>query len=256
MKAFLIQLLILTLVFGTWAPFTSVAQGKIKEKADHHGKVAPDKGASLKTASELLAEGNKDFKDSYLLEKQFYDQKDYPSALPLWRKLYEKYPKSTVNIYLHGINIYQGLIEGTMDRNLKGLYVDTLMMIYDRRINYFNQRGYNLGRQGTDFLKYKLTREDMSDEQRKPILKKGYGYLEESVKLQNLQSEAPVLLLLMQTTQGLYSMGELQKEKVVDNYGIVSSIISKALQKDPASPNYITAKDHIDQVYKASGVAE
>ncbi|HAH24772.1 MAG TPA: hypothetical protein DCL77_13635 [Prolixibacteraceae bacterium] len=256
MKAFLNQLLILILAFGTWGSFTSAAQGVKKGKVDRPEKVTPDNGAILKTVDELLAEGNKDFKDSYFLEKQYYEQRDYPSALPLWRKLYEKYPKSTLNIYLHGIAIYQGLAEGTTDKNLKGRYSDTLMSIYDRRIKYFNQRGYILGRQGTDFLKYNLTREDMSDAQRKPILKKGYGYLEESVKLQNLQSEAPVLLLLMQTTRGLYSMGELKKEKVIENYGIVSNIISKALQKDPASHNYITAKDHIDQVFKASGAGE
>jgi tetratricopeptide (TPR) repeat protein len=215
-----------------------------------------EQGAILKTAAELIADGNKDFMGSYTLEKQFYDQKDYKTALSYWRNLYKKYPKSTINIYLHGIAIYGSLIESTPDQKVKGLLIDTLMNVYDRRIKYFNQKGYILGRQGTDFMKYKLSNEDMTDELRKPILKKGYEFLEESVKLQGLESEAPVLILLMQATRGLYGIGELGKEKVIENYDIVSNIISKALQKDPTSNSFLIARDNIDQVFQASGAAD
>ena len=215
-----------------------------------------DAGAILKTATELIAEGNKEFMGSYTLEKQLYDQKDYKSALSHWRILFKKYPKSTINIYIHGVNIYQSLIEGTADQKLKGLYIDTLMNIYDHRIKYFNQRGSILGRQGTDYMKYKLSNEDMTDELRKPILKKGYDYLEESVKLQGLESEAPVLILLMQSTRGLFGVGELGKEKVIENYDLVSNIINKALEKNPTDNNYIIARDNIDQVFQASGAAD
>lgn len=219
-------------------------------------EAAPD-GAILKTSTELINEGDKDFMSSYTLEKQFYDQKDYKSALPYWRMLYNKYPKSTINIYLHGSNMYENFIQGSKDQKTRGLYIDTLMQIYDRRIKYFDQKGYILGRQGTDYMKYKLTdNEEMTDELRKPILKKGYQYLEESVKLQGLESEAPVLILLMQSTRGLFGMGELEKGKVIENYDLVSNIINNALQKDPASNNYLIARDNIDQVFQASGAAD
>jgi tetratricopeptide (TPR) repeat protein len=217
---------------------------------------ANESGAILKTSAELIAAKDKDFMSSYTLEKQFYDQKDYKSAIGMWRKLYRTYPLSTINIYLHGITMYQSLIEGTSDHNLKHKYVDTLMQVYDRRIKYFDQKGYILGRQGTDYLKYNLDNEDITDAERKPILKKGYSYLEESVKLQGLESEAPVLILLMQSTRGLFGLGELGKEKVIENYDLASKIISGALAKDPGNNNFIIARDNVEQVFQSSGAAD
>lgn len=213
-------------------------------------------GAILKTSAELVAAQDKDFMSLITLEKQFYDQKDYKSALGPWRKLYKTYPKSTVNIYIHGINIYQNLIEGTADLKLKDLYIDTLMRVYDHRIKYFDQRGVNLGRQGKDYLQYKLTNENITDDQRKAVLKKGYNYLDESIKLQGNESEAAVLILLMQSTRGLYGLGEFGKEKVVETYDIVSKIINTELAKVPTSDNHLTARDAIDQIFQTSGAAD
>lgn len=217
---------------------------------------AEEQGAILKTSNELVAEKDKDFMSAFTLEKQMYDQKDYKGALPHWRLLYRKYPKSIINIYLHGANMYQGLIEGAKDHKTKELYVDTLMHIYDKRIKYFNQEGYVLGRQGTDYLKYMLDNENMTDEVRKPILKKGYDYLEKSVKLQGDETEAPVLILLMQSTRGLFGAGELSKEKVLENYDLASGIISKALQKNATDNNFLIARESVDQVFQASGAAD
>jgi len=213
-------------------------------------------GAILKTSAELVAAGDKDFMSLTTLEKQFYDQKDYKSSLGPWRKLYKTYPKSNENLYLHGANIYQTLIEGTTDRKLKDLYVDTLMHVYDHRIKYFDQRGMNLGRQGTDYLKYKLDNEQLNDDQRKLILKKGFTYLEESVKLQGNESDAAVLILLMQSTKGLYSLGDLGKEKVIEIYDVVSKVVNVNLVKDPKSENYLTVRDVSDQIFQSSGAAD
>lgn len=217
-----------------------------------------EKGVNLKSSAELVAAGDKDFMSDYTLYKQFYDQKDYKSSLGPWRKIYKTYPKSTLNIYLHGINMYQAAIDKATDRKVKNLYLDTLMMVYDKRIKYFDQKGFNLGRQGTDYMKYTLTPENetQTDDQKKPILKKGYNYLSESVKLQNSESEDIVLLLLMQTTKGLYGMGEFGKEKVIENYDIASKIINEHLAKKPTDAEIINIRDIIDQIFQTSGAAD
>lgn len=216
-----------------------------------------EKGAILKTAEELVKAGDKDFMSSYTLEKQFYDQKDFKSAFGPWRKLYKTYPKSTVNIYIHGISLYQSLIEKTSDRSLKNHYIDTLMMVYDKRIKYFDQKGANLGRQGTDYFKYELLNNDnLSDDKLIPIMKKGYNYLEGSTQLQGNDTEAPVLILLMQSTARLYGLGQFDKEKVLTNYDITSKIVNTNLAKDPKNSNYLTAKEQIDQIFQLSGAAD
>ena len=38
----------------------------------------------------------------------------------------------------------------------KNKNIDELMKIYDKRIKYFDDKGYNLGRKATDWFKYKL----------------------------------------------------------------------------------------------------
>lgn len=210
----------------------------------------------LKTSVELIADKDKQFMSFYTLEKRFYDQKDYKSAIGPWRKLSETYPKSTVNIYLHGLNMYQNLIEGTTDRKLKDIYIDTLMQIYDKRIKYFDQKGFNLGRQGADYLKYTLDNKNLTDNQKKSILKKGYNYLDESIQLQNLESENIVLFLLMQSTRGLYGMGEFDKEKVIENYDIVTKILNNHLAKQPVSADLTNIRDLVDQVFQSSGAAD
>ena len=213
-------------------------------------------GVSLKNSTELVAAGDKDFMSFYTLEKQFYDQKDYKSSIGPWRKLYKHYPKSTVNIYLHGINMYQTFIEGTTDLKLKNLYLDSLMLVYEKRIKYFDQKGFNLGRQGTDYMKYTVNNDYVADELKKSTLKKGYNYVSESVKLQGLESEDIVLLLFMQSTRGLYGMNELSKEKVIENYDIISNILNKHLEKQPTSTDLLNIRDIIDQVFQTSGAAD
>ncbi len=219
---------------------------------------AEEKGVNLKSHAELLAAKDMDYLSIYTLEKQFYDQKDYKSALPQWRKLYRMYPKSTVNVYLYGLNMYQSFIDKATDKKIKNAYLDTLMMVYDKRIKYFDQKGFNLGRQGTDYMKYTLVPENetQSDDQKKAILKKGYNYLSESVKLQGIESEAPVLFLLMQSTKGLYGLGEFGKEKVIETYDIVSKLINQQVDKDPKNADLINIRDLIDQAFQASGAAD
>lgn len=215
-----------------------------------------EQGAILKSAEELAKDGDKEFMSQFTLERQFYEQKDYKSALSHWRKLFKIYPKSSVNVYIHGINMFQSILDKTTDRTLKDHYIDTLMMVYDKRIKYFDQKGYNLGRQGTDYLKYKLLgNENLTDDQLKPIMKKGYNYVEESAKLQGNETEAPVLILLMQTTARLFGLGELPVDKVLENYDITTKIVNANLAKDPNNANFLTAKDQIDQIFVASGAA-
>lgn len=217
---------------------------------------AGEAGAILKTHDQLREAGDKDYMSLITLERQFYDQKDYKSALTHWRKLFKTYPKSTLNIYIHGQNIYQSFIESATDLKTEDLYIDTLMMVYDQRIKYFDQRGLNLGRKGVDYLKYKLDNENLTDDRRKLIFKEAYKYLDESIKLQGLESEAPVLILLMQSTNGLYGLGEFNKGKVVENYDVVSKVINNFLAKEPTSKDFLNTRDVVDQIFQASGAAD
>ena len=63
-------------------------------------------GVDLRTSQELVKAKERDFMTNLSMYDQFYKQDDYESALEPWRKVYYKYPKSTLNLYIHGAKMY------------------------------------------------------------------------------------------------------------------------------------------------------
>jgi len=215
-----------------------------------------EEGVDLRTSQELVKAKETNFMSHYTMYDQFYKQNDYKSALSHWRIMFNKYPKSTINIYIHGANMYEELVTSTTDTAKRDAYIDTLMMVYDRRIKYFDQKGFVLGRKGTDYLKFKLDNQNLTDDQLKAILKEGYGELKEAIELEKNETEIAVLVVYMQATKRLFIMGELPKEDVASNYQTVSAIIDADLAKDATSEKYTTAKTMVDQLFQTSGAAD
>ncbi len=213
-------------------------------------------GVDLRTSQQLVQAKDRDFMNNLSMYTEFYKQKDYESAAEPWGKVYYKYPKSTLNLYIHGCKMCEQFIENTSDWEQKNAHIDTLMSIYDRRIKYFNQKGFVRGRQGIDFLKYKLDNQNLDDDQLRSILKKGYGYLEESIKLEKEKTEAAVLVVFMQATKRLFIMGELTKDAVAGNYQTASEIINNYLKDEPDSEKFNTAKSVVDRLFQTSGAAD
>ncbi|PTN08719.1 lipopolysaccharide assembly protein LapB [Mangrovibacterium marinum] len=217
---------------------------------------ASEAGVDTRSSQELVKANDTEFMSQFTLYDQFYKQKDYKSALPHWKKVYKKYPKSSINLYYHGVNMYESKIEAASDQATKDAYIDTLMSIYDRRIKYFDQKGFVLGRKATDFVKYKLSNPDISEAARKEALKTAYGDLDESIKLQGDEAEAAVLVIYMQVTKSLFLLGEMSKEDVVANYGTLSKITEQQLAKDANDQKAQVAKEEIDKAFQTSGAAD
>ena len=129
-------------------------------------------GVDLRSSQELVQAKDRDFMNNLSMYNEFYKQEDYKSAMGPWGKVYRKYPKSTLNIYIHGANMYEDMISKATDWDQKNAYIDSLMAVYDKRIKYFDQKGFVRGRQGTDFFEYKLGNENLTDDQLKSIYKK------------------------------------------------------------------------------------
>lgn len=215
-----------------------------------------ESGVDTRTNQELVKAGVTEFMSEFTLYDQFYKQKDYKSAYPHWKKVYTKYPKSSINLYLHGVNMYDAKIQAQPDQAKKAMLVDSMMMIYDRRMKYFDQKGFVLGRKATDFVKYRLSNPDIADDQRKDVLKKAYSELEESIKLQGNDAEAATLVVYMQVTKSLFLMGEISKEQVAKNYDTASKINDTELAKKPNDDKAIAAKSEIDKAFQTSGAAD
>ncbi|MDD4190140.1 MAG: tetratricopeptide repeat protein [Mangrovibacterium sp.] len=213
-------------------------------------------GVDTRTSEQLVKAKVTGFMSSYTMYDQAYKQKDYKSAMGPWRLVFLKYPKSSINIYIHGANMYSTFIESSSDQATKDAYTDSLMMVYDRRIKYFDQKGFVLGRKATDYLTYKLENQELTDDELKAVLKTGYNDLKQAIDLEKNETEMAVLVFFMQVTRRLFSMEELKKEDVSSNYALVSAIVDTGLAKEPESEKYTTAKTEIDRLFQTSGAAD
>lgn len=258
-----------------WIKFTFIDESKRLDISDKQGNnfdfafsgKLPSEGGdeevsgdvNTQTLEELMKAQDREFMNELSLYTEFYKQNDYKSALPHWRKVYNQYPKSTENIYIQGIKMYQSMVEKASSPEEKAKNVDELMKIYDKRIKYFNERGYNLGRKATDYLKYKLGEgSSLEGEELVSALKKGYEWLNESVELQGNKTELPVLVLLMQTSKSLFKLGDISQETVVQNYDTTVKILN-AIESENADAQRVAnvqeVRPYVEDIFGTSGAA-
>jgi hypothetical protein len=91
---------------------------------------------------------------------------DYAEAVNYWRITFNECPQSSQNLYIDGAKIYGYLIGIEKDPGRKEALIDTLMMIYDRRMKYFDQKGNILGSKAVTYYKEAIEKEqDRSNKQ-------------------------------------------------------------------------------------------
>lgn len=149
-----------------------------------------------------------------------YKSETVKDAIGPWRWVFLNCPKGTQNTYIDGVKIVSYLIESTADEALKQKYVDTLMMVYDQRIEYFNKEGYVLGRKGVDLLNY---RPDATEE--------AYNIFKRSVELEGNKSSGPVMVFYFQTAISMVREGKADTAIIFDTYDQISNIIDHNLEK-------------------------
>ncbi|WP_321347346.1 hypothetical protein [uncultured Draconibacterium sp.] len=218
---------------------------------------------NLGTHDELMKAQDLDYLNNLSLYTEFYKQGDYKSAQPHWKVLYNQYPKSTRNIYTQGAKMLESKIENAKTDAERDELIDQYMKLYDKRIKYFGEEGFVLGRKGTSWLKYKLSQDrDNAPEgdDLKAIHKSGYEWFAKSIKLQGEETEPPILLLYMQTTVALFKLGELPKEQVVKNYeesmSIANAIIAANEDEDKVKQTQETVIPFIENIFGKSGAAD
>lgn len=216
----------------------------------------------LKTAEELLKDQDKDFMNQLSLYGEFYKQGDYNSAFPHWEILKNKYPKSTLNIYIHGSKIYESYLDNAKSDEERDKYLAELMKLYDQRIKYFGGEGYVLGRKGIAWIEYnraEIRKTPWEGDDLIKVTKIGHEYLDKSVNLQKVETELPVFLMLMQTTRGLFKLNSLPKETVVLNYDKCNSYLNEIISKTTDKEKVANAKEiqnYIESLFSTSGAAD
>lgn len=92
---------------------------------------------------------------AFVLYRDNLKANNFIDALPLWKQAYNMAPGSNGSVKYHfddGVKIYKHLYENTKDEKLKSLYVDTIMMIYDKRMECFGEEPYVNGLKAFDYF--------------------------------------------------------------------------------------------------------
>lgn len=212
-------------------------------------------GAVLKDINELQKDRDMEFLNNYSLYREFFKQEDYKSALPHWRIVYRTYPKSTAQIYIDGLRMMEENMARALNTSTKIQHLDTMMMIFDKRMKYMDNVGELLGRKAAKYLETIITL-DLSRDEYIKHLKTGYGFAEKSIEKSGNTTEPAVLVLFMQSTKILYSMDQFNKSVVFDNFEKTMTILDLQVKNDDTREKANTAIPLIEQIIESSGALD
>ena len=140
-------------------------------------------------------------------------QQNYKDAYDSWTILFNNYPMCSQNIYSRGVNIVKYQLSQCKTYTAQQPWIDTLMLVYDRRIHFFGAKsknypeGYILGRKGVDMQKF-----------RPEHIEDSYNTLNKSIELQGEKSEAAVILCAMKATIDMENAHVISRDVVTNNY--------------------------------------
>jgi tetratricopeptide (TPR) repeat protein len=183
------------------------------------------------------------------LYREFFKHNNYKDAIGPWRVVFGQCPASSERMYVEGITMYRKFIEGASDPGRRNELIDTMLLIYDKRAEYFGGEGNILGRKGIDLLRYR--RADADGRPDIVAMEEGYGYLKRSIELTGSKSRDAVLVTFINSSITLNKAGKLDDNQAIDDYFAVTAIIDPLLEKSSRWPR---AKANVDDLMIKSGL--
>ena len=176
-------------------------------------------------------------KENLSMFREYYKQKNYTDAYAPWMWAFNNCPESTQNIYKNGPKIIKEKIK--LDMLNKPAYIDTMMLVFDQRIEYFGKKGYVLGLKGFELV---LIDKDRSAE---AIL-----YLKESLDIQGNNSSVQAVYGYMKAMVNLERVADKSKSDVLDAYALVSGIIDfNILNETKATKHFIKYSAKVEDLF-------
>lgn len=171
--------------------------------------------------------------------REFFKLELYKDAIEQWRPLFDQCRSASEQMYLDGVTMYRSFIEEAPEGPVREGLIDTLMLIYDRRMENFGGEGNVLGRKGRDLLAYR--RSDIGQ------VREAHGMLKKSLELEQEKSQEAVMVLLLSSGMTLYNEGQLGSDQVIGDYLEVHAILDQLLNKSSRWERTLEAVNEIIQ---------
>lgn len=170
------------------------------------------------------------------------NNKDYTTAAGYVKTLIDNCPAASANIYAYGERVYQNRIARAKSMAEKNMYIDSLMLMYDLRLQYFgdaakNGRPYILDRKARQYQIYRAAdREGLREVFKEAIDANGAGVSPELITnyFNNLCDD--------------YNNDDVMADEVIAEYDRLSPLFEQI-------PDSEAAKNEFDAAFGRSGVA-
>ncbi len=189
-------------------------------------------------------EARKECATNLSLYREQYNHRNYDMAKPYWQKALAICPAASQNTYIHGARMMKVWIDAEQNPIRKTELIDSLMMIYDMRIENFNRKGILLGQKGMDLASLAPDRYE-----------EAFAYLKESVEIEEDASDAPVLYTLMAITKVMFDNQKLSAEDVIETYSTIADYIDVQVAENPNNSTLMQVKENVDAIFSGAGVA-
>ena len=175
--------------------------------------------------------------------REFFKKDQYDMALESWLTVLNEYPDASEKLYVDGVTMYRHFIKETPEGQAREDKIDTLMLIYDRRMTYFGGEGNILGRKGRDLLRYRS-----SDKEQ---VLAAYGMLNKSLEIEGSKSREPIMLNYISASLILHQSAMIDNSQAMEDYFLVTGLLE---QKEGSSSRQKRTRASIDEMIQKEGI--
>ncbi|MGC9343613.1 MAG: hypothetical protein ACP5E3_12995, partial [Bacteroidales bacterium] len=166
-------------------------------------------------------------------------------AYSAWKKLFNHCPDASKNIYISGAKIFQDMIKNAQDETRKQELFDTLMLIYDRRIQYFGDEGYVLGRKGMDIIRYNEAEYENA-----------YDAFKKSTDLLGVETDLNVITGLFQTGAVMFKAEKIRASQFLNDYLTVASLVKEKKEAGESPANLNRVSKMLDNILSNTRISD
>jgi tetratricopeptide (TPR) repeat protein len=173
-------------------------------------------------------------------------QEKYKEALPYWRKAFLTCPPAASQyLYVDGIKIMKYLIDNTKDPKLRKSRIDSLFMLYDRRITYFKvNKGSVYRLKAYDVAQYMEGNADAI-----------YQAFETAVLAGGSKTDARTMIDAMEAAIKAYNSKQLTADKFMEFYGKLRAFSNQAAGEKPDDAQAKRLPTNLENLLVSSGAA-
>ena len=188
---------ILTILFAAVISITAFAQGRF----------GPDSAECVKYLSYY---------------QEYMKHNNNAEAIGPWREAYAICPvTASQNLLINGQKLMRWAYNKNKDPQARAGFVDTLMKMYDQRVQYFPKSAVSaLNNKAIDIVNFKW-----NDDNPQAV----YDAMKEIFATTGKESSDLVYVKMMETAANLYTAGQLEAEEVMADYTAISDAISASL---------------------------